>query len=216
MKKTAAMKKDASYTLSPCQIVAWNLQKIRRIRGLSQSQAAAKLEPYLGHRLSRAAFSQAERCLQKGRIRRFDADEIVAFARAFEIQIPFFFCPPEPHLHGRPVAINGKPGGRRARVSSPALTLHEMARFAQGLPSQAKLMRIAEVASTYQQAAIARAVYRYLKENPDRLAEILGGKLPQELREALKRDLAINRTAHSESVLAERAREKLGFKTHDE
>src|SRR5216683_2841412 len=122
-----------THTLSPCQIVAWKLAKIRTHRNLSQDQAAAMLEPYLGRRMSRAAFSQAERCLDKGRIRRFDADEIVAFARAFQVAIPYFFSPAEPHRHGKRVVINGKPGDRKARVSSPALTVHEMNVLAQGM-----------------------------------------------------------------------------------
>ncbi len=78
--------------LSPCQIIAWNLERIRRSRGFTQQQAAKRLEPYLGYRLSRPAFSQAERL--SGKLRRFDADEIVALARAFEVPIAYFSLRP--------------------------------------------------------------------------------------------------------------------------
>src|SRR5215469_2608165 len=100
--------------LSPCQVVAWNLARIRQHKGWSQEEAARALEPYLGYRLSRAAFSRAEQSLAGKRIRRFDADEIVAFARVFEVPIVYFFGVPVPQLHLRPVVVNTKPGKPRA------------------------------------------------------------------------------------------------------
>jgi hypothetical protein len=150
------MKKQlGTHTLSPCQIVAWNLEKIRSFRGLSQDEAAAMLESYLGRRMSRAAFSHAERCLDKGRIRRFDADEIVAFARAFGVAIPYFFGPAEPNRHGKRVIVNGKPGDRTSRVSSTALSVPQMTMLAQGMPSHATHVRIAAVAAASQERAIS-------------------------------------------------------------
>lgn len=183
---------------APCQIVAWKLEKIRTLRRLSQDEAALLLEPYLGRRMSRAAFSQAERCLDKGRIRRFDADEIVAFARAFEVAKPYFFSPAEPHRHGKRVIVNGKPGDRAARISSPSLSVPQMTMLAQGRPLDATHVRIAEVAAASAERAISNGVYSYLKENPDRLAELSLLKLPKELEDRLKEENEINRTAHSE------------------
>ena len=209
------MKKHlGAHTLSPCQIVAWKLEKIRKRRVLSQTQGAAELEPYLGRRMSRAAFSQAERCLDKGRIRRFDANEIVAFARAFKVPIPYFFGPAEPHRHGKRVMVNGKPGDRKSRVSAPALTVHEMNVLAQGMPSEAKLMRLGKVVAASQARAIANGVCRYLKENPDRLIQLLSGKsgkLPKELWDNLKEEIETRRTANSEKILAETVFKALGF-----
>src|SRR5260370_36142978 len=95
--------------------------------------------------MRRAAFSHAERCLDKGRIHRFDADEIVAFARAFGVAIPDFFSPAEQHRHGKKVMVNGKPGDPKARVSSRALTVEEMSLWPQGTPSRAKIRRIPAV-----------------------------------------------------------------------
>ena len=206
------MKKQLpTHTLSPCQIVAWKLEKIRTLRRLSQDEAALLLEPYLGRRMSRAAFSQAERCLDKGRIRRFDADEIVAFARAFEVAIPYFFSPAEPHRHGKRVIVNDKPGDHISRVSSLSLSVPQMTMLAQGRPSAATLVRIAAVAAASQERAIALGVCRYLKENTDRLAELSLLKLPKELEDQLKEENEINRTAHSEAILADKAREVLGI-----
>lgn len=205
-------KQPDTHTLSPCQIVAWKLEKIRTFRGLSQDEAAVLLEPYRGRRMSRAAFSQAERCLDKGRIRRFDADEIVAFARAFEVAIPYFFTPAEPHRHGKRVIVNGKPGDRKARVSSPALSVHQMTMLAQGMPSDATHVSIAAVAAASHERAISKGVYRFLKENPNQLTKLSRGKLPKELLRDLKNEIETNRTAHSEAMLAEKARAALGIK----
>ena len=52
------------------------------------------LEPYLGVRWSKTSFSQAERSVAGKFIRNFTADEIVAFARAFEVPVTWFFMPP--------------------------------------------------------------------------------------------------------------------------
>ena len=193
-------------------MVAWKLQKIRRLRRLSQTEAGVMLEPYLGHRLSRAAFSQAERCLDKGKIRRFDADEIVAFARAFEVPVPYFFGPAEPHRHGKRVIINGKPGNGKSRVSSPPLTVHEMNALAQGTPSEAVLVRLGKVVAPSHARAIANGVCRYLKENPDRLIQILRGEIPKELWDKLTEEIETPRTAHSEKILAETVLKALRFK----
>ncbi|HEV2766733.1 MAG TPA: hypothetical protein VGV63_03360, partial [Acidimicrobiales bacterium] len=43
-----------------------------------------------------ASISQAERSIAGRFIRKFDADEIMAFARAFEVPIAWFFMPPPP------------------------------------------------------------------------------------------------------------------------
>jgi len=127
--------------LSPCQIIAWNLGRARRSRGWTQEEAAEKLEPYLGYRLSRAAWSQAERCLY-GKLRRFDADEIVAFARAFEVPVSYFFAPSQAHFLGKIVMVNGRPGNPRARVTSTPITRQHMLMLAQGLPDgQIKTVR---------------------------------------------------------------------------
>jgi transcriptional regulator with XRE-family HTH domain len=77
------------------QVVAWNLALARTFRGLTQEEAAERLEPFLGERWSKVTFSAAERSVTGRRVRNFDADEIVAFARAFELPVAWFFVPPE-------------------------------------------------------------------------------------------------------------------------
>jgi hypothetical protein len=197
--------------LSPCQIVARNLERVRRMRGWSQEQAAKELEPYLGYRLSRAAFSQAERSLHGGKIRRFDADEIVAFARAFEVAIPYFFGPPEPHFRGKSVAVNSKPGNPKARVTSPDLTRQEMLTLAQGRPDDSTTALITEVVGEKLHQALWGGFYQFLKEHPDELGRVVfgSGKLPAEFWAQIRTNLEADATAIAENRLAQESLERI-------
>lgn len=92
---------------TPNQVVAFNLARAREWKGWTQEQAADALEPYLGKRWSTASVSQAERSIAGRFIRNFDADEIVAFARAFELPLGWFFLPPPPWAAtGLPVKLS--------------------------------------------------------------------------------------------------------------
>ncbi len=98
--------------MTPNQVVAYNLLRARQLRGLTQDQAAAALEPYLGLRWSKASFSQAERSVGGKFVRQFDADEVVAFARGFELPVTWFFMPPPAWKDGAPVKLS-TPDARR-------------------------------------------------------------------------------------------------------
>lgn len=82
--------------LTANQLVAYNLMRIRKTLGLSQEQAALRLEPYLGVRWSKAVYSAAERSYHGNRIRQFTADDLAAFALAFGVPVAYFFLPPRP------------------------------------------------------------------------------------------------------------------------
>jgi hypothetical protein len=84
------------FGLTPNQVVAYNLAQARLEKGWTQDQACEALEPYLGSRWSKANYSAAERSVDGNRVRQFDADEIVAFARAFDLPVTWFFMPPPP------------------------------------------------------------------------------------------------------------------------
>lgn len=99
-------------TMSPNQVVAYNVAKARALRRWTQEQAADALEPYLGTRLSVASFSALERTAWRlDRLKEFDADELLAFSRAFDLPIGFFFTPPSPDLdiglHAADAGVNG-------------------------------------------------------------------------------------------------------------
>src|SRR5687767_8644167 len=84
------------FGMTPNQVVAYNLTRAREWKGWTQDQLADALEPYLGKRWSKASVSQAERSVAGRFIRQFDADEIVALARATDLPIGWFFMPPPP------------------------------------------------------------------------------------------------------------------------
>lgn len=84
------------FGLTPNQVIAFNLAQARLERGWTQDQACDALEPYLGTRWSKANYSAAERSVDGNRVRQFDADEIVAFAWAFDLPVTWFFMPPPP------------------------------------------------------------------------------------------------------------------------
>lgn len=84
---------EARTRLNPNRVVATNLRRARLRQGMTQEQAAAALEPYLGVRWKKQTYSMAESATRK-RPRGFDAAEIAAFAQVFDLPIAWFFMPP--------------------------------------------------------------------------------------------------------------------------
>jgi transcriptional regulator with XRE-family HTH domain len=77
------------------QVVAYNLQTARRARAWTQDELAAKLEDLTDRPWTAATLGAAERSWESGRIRKFDANELVAFSRAFGLPVAYFLLPPE-------------------------------------------------------------------------------------------------------------------------
>ncbi len=90
---------------TPNQLVAYNLARIRKQRALTQEQTVELLTPYLGVRWSVASLSAAERSVDGKRVKEFNADELIALSRAFDLPLAFWFTPP--------------PAGEQARVATP-------------------------------------------------------------------------------------------------
>jgi transcriptional regulator with XRE-family HTH domain len=82
------------------EIVAYNFRRARELRGLTQEEAAIRLEPFLGVRLRQAAVSSIEGAFGGERRREFDAQELLAFACGFDLPIIWFLLPP-PEDHRR-------------------------------------------------------------------------------------------------------------------
>jgi transcriptional regulator with XRE-family HTH domain len=82
------------------EIVAYNFRRARELRGLTQEEAAIRLEPFLGVRLRQAAVSSIEGAFGGERRREFDAQELLAFACGFDLPMIWFLLPP-PEDHRR-------------------------------------------------------------------------------------------------------------------
>ncbi len=76
------------------EVVAYNFRRARELRGLTQDEAADVLERFLGQRLPQASISAIERSWGGDKRREFDAQEILAFACAFDVPLLWFFLPP--------------------------------------------------------------------------------------------------------------------------
>ena len=84
-------------TMTPNQIVAYNVARARALRGWTQAEAAEHLAPFLGAKLSEASFSALERSAWSiSRIKQFSADELLALSRGFDLPIGYFFTPLPP------------------------------------------------------------------------------------------------------------------------
>jgi len=96
--------------LTANQIVAYNLAQARLWRDWTQEQAAEAIEPFLGVRWSKASVSQAERSVDGRFVRNFSADEIAAFAQAFDLPLTWFFMPPPPRIPTGNVLLRNRDG----------------------------------------------------------------------------------------------------------
>lgn len=82
---------SAFYT--PNQLVAYNLARIRKQRGLTQAATVELLSSFLGVTWSVASLSAAERSVDGKRIKEFNADELIALSRAFDVPLAYWFLP---------------------------------------------------------------------------------------------------------------------------
>jgi transcriptional regulator with XRE-family HTH domain len=82
------------------QVVAHNLARARRLRGLSQAEVAERLTRFTGAKWGHVAVSQAECSVSGQRVRQFTANELVGLARTFDLPLLYFFMPPDDGQHG--------------------------------------------------------------------------------------------------------------------
>jgi transcriptional regulator with XRE-family HTH domain len=102
-----------SALFTPNQLVAYNLARIRKQQGLTQEQTVELLTPFLGVRWSVASLSAAERSIDGKRVKEFNADELIALSRAFDVPLALWFTPPpvedEPRLATPDASDQGLP-----------------------------------------------------------------------------------------------------------
>lgn len=79
---------------TPNQVVAGNLNRLRQRRGLTQGEAARLLSGVAGKEWTEAMYAHAERSVTGNRVREFTADDLVTFARAFDVPVLYFLTPP--------------------------------------------------------------------------------------------------------------------------
>jgi transcriptional regulator with XRE-family HTH domain len=79
---------------SPNQVIAYNLERLRKERGWTARDTAEQLGNLLGRNISVASYSAMERSVKTERKKMFDADEIVAIAAVFKVAIWTLFEPP--------------------------------------------------------------------------------------------------------------------------
>lgn len=75
---------------TPNQVVAWNMARYRKAAGLSQAELGKRLGGW-----SAVSVSAAERSWDGKRIRKFDADELIAVASALGVPVFALFLPPD-------------------------------------------------------------------------------------------------------------------------
>ena len=75
------------------EVVAYNFRAARELRGWTQEETAEALELLLGQRLPQASISAIERAYEGDRRREFDAQEILAFALAFDLPLDMVLPP---------------------------------------------------------------------------------------------------------------------------
>lgn len=81
-------------TWTPNQVVANNLTRLRHRRGLTQAEVARQLSAVAGRQWTEAMVAHAERSVTGNRVREFTADDLVTFARAFDVPVLYFLTPP--------------------------------------------------------------------------------------------------------------------------
>jgi len=99
---------DSNYW-TPNQVVAFNLARIRTMKGLDMATAAATVSHALGVSWSDRTYAQVERSVTGAKIRQFTADDLVSLAWAYDVPVGFFLTPPPVDKGGREIVTAGYP-----------------------------------------------------------------------------------------------------------
>src|SRR5260370_4270644 len=95
--------RPSALTLTPNQVLAVNLEAARADTRWTQMQTVHRLSPF-GLRWSRPAYALAVGSPKGKRSARFDANQLIAFARTFARPAWWFLVPPA-DWHGKPVKV---------------------------------------------------------------------------------------------------------------
>lgn len=91
------------------QLVGYRMGTARQLREQTQEWTAERMTRFTRTKWSTSSVSLAENSPTSSRPRQFNANEIMALSRTFDLPIPYFFAPPEvpvklPDLPGAPHA----------------------------------------------------------------------------------------------------------------
>lgn len=107
MARKTARPKPSSNVMDANQVVAYNFRLAREQAGWTQDEVAERLEGPIGQRLKKASISSIERSVESDRRRVFSAQEVVAFAIAFDKPVVWFFIPPRPSGEWSTIRLEG-------------------------------------------------------------------------------------------------------------
>lgn len=122
-------------TVSVSQVVAANVTKARKIRGLTQEELAVKLRALTGGQWPRSAVSMAEGSWLSApweRVRKFDVNQLIALSLALEMPVSWFLLPPDQRPDGG-LVDDGDPWikcGAGTETDLPALTNRQLTEIA--------------------------------------------------------------------------------------
>lgn len=94
MGRTLPVVSDASQPLTINQVIAYRLKDARTRKRWTQEEAAEQLTERSAQKWTKATVGAAERSWEGGRVREFDAHELMAFCSVFSQPLAFFFLPP--------------------------------------------------------------------------------------------------------------------------
>ena len=180
--------------MTPNALVGFNLERARKLRGLTQAEAGAALEPYLGVAWTAANFGKAERSYRRGApVRHFTVDELVAFAYAFELPIVWFLLPPEDE-QDQPEVIAP---GAASRGAPPSAVLASL--FYVASPEVEERIARTEALSTKGREELTRLYRERLHE---RVAKVVSAEAsrPHEFADQLANLVDVIRKAATEAT----------------
>jgi hypothetical protein len=149
---------DITWTTN--QLVAWNLRAARKLRGLSQREAAERLEPHMGVKWTPQTFSGVEvgslkpDAVQEGRVRQFTADELMAFSLAFDLPLFWFFLPPDPQELAEFLGGDAEVTFKSSVAAKSLLNGRELLRSFLGEPELAVQGRLSKLFETLPEGAL--------------------------------------------------------------
>lgn len=200
--------------MSPDDVVSYNLKRARDLRGWKQPEAAERVSRYLGKTWSVQVYGDAERAYRIKRVKNFSATEVIAFCRAFELPLVWFYLPPDPRTRIVPRDGGEEMAGDELlsllfpRLDDPALaeleamTARLFSNFTQDRPPGERTSAYLDWVHRQNQALRTIVRSEFEAEELDALPDVIRAaadqmsNLPEVMKEVSERiDRALGRTA---------------------